>query len=679
MATMTRPSMFLALAAVLLGAHVAGAACTSEKCPDEAAVERVRSLVAVACDCENVKSHGRYVKCARDVIKGAIREGTLAKSCRKTVLGCETQSTCGMRKAAVCCALTKSGRVKARVIGRSARCSGTPCSGALSTADACTAEGACAPRKRQIKSFRSVQQVFTSSCALPSCHSTFARKGDLVLESEDVSYVSLVGRDAAHPDAKAQGTKRVVPGDAASSYLVKKLRAQGPGDPMPQAGRQLSEPVIKMVEDWINRGAKTVDEECKATPGDTGEINVCDRPTQTGDYVWQPLPPLEKPAENEGIQLYMPPKPVAPGTEWETCYAVRPNWPEIARKMGQTSGLPFIRQQTYRMHEGSHHLLLYAYYGNDPDAFPDGFFPCFAANCLNRSDCPADSFNMLPIGGTQVAGTRYEVKYPQGVGIPILSERTVLIINPHFTNPFLPAQDTYGEAWLNLYFYHPGEAKAILDGIFAINAGDLFVEPFQTRTISRIWSPRSLLGRAPVDASIFQLFGHMHKRGTEFRIDYVKGGACATGGAVCGKDSDCRNGSQCVRAADAEDSTIYYTTSWDEAPIMDFSPPYLSVKQTEGLRWTCTHTNGVAGDPSRPPHTCAQDQCDGSVNDQGRVVGDDCAWDDANRKCIFSSNPVRAFAEGEPMPLTFGERADDDMCNMFGYFLHTEDLPKIGQ
>ena len=31
------------------------------------------------------------------------------------------------------------------------------------------------------------------------------------------------------------------------------------------------------------------------------------------------------------------------------------------------------------------------------------------------------------------------------------------------------------------------------------------------------------------------------------------------------------------------------------------------------------------------------------------------------------------------MPLAFGLLADDDMCNMFGYFIQQQDLALIGQ
>ena len=38
---------------------------------------------------------------------------------------------------------------------------------------------------------------------------------------------------------------------------------------------------------------------------------------------------------------------------------------------------------------------------------------------------------------------------------------------------------------------------------------------------------------------------------------------------------------------------------------------------------------------------------------------------------------LHTYAEGEPMPVVFGELADDDMCNMFGYFINQADLSKL--
>jgi hypothetical protein len=664
----------MALGLVLLARSAAGAQCTSATCTDLDAVANTRSVVAAACDCSAAKSHSQYVQCAKQVVRSAIRDASLQRTCKGAVLKCESHSTCGRAKTNVCCVMSPKGTVKARQV-HGAKCPGNLCDHPMALADACTNEGACA-RRQGIRSFKSVQKVFQASCALPSCHSTFARQGGLVLDTEDVSYKSLVNRPADHPEAG--GILRVKPGDPAGSFLVQKLRGQGVGDPMPQAGGPLADPIIKMVEDWIQRGALSTAEECKA-PSPGAESLCDDSDVVTGDYHWAPLPPLDPPPATEGIQLHIPPRNVDPGKEWETCYAFRPGrdmatWTDIAAQVGLPAGqLPIIRQQVYRMHPGSHHLLLYTYFGAHPEAWPQGYFPCVAANCINDSDCPSDSGQFtIPIGGTQVAGTKYEVDYPEGVGVPVLGENSVLIVNPHFTNPFQPPQETYGEAWLNLSFYKPGEFKVVLDGIFAINYADLFVEPYQTRTMSRVWQPHSILGNTAVDAAIFQLFGHMHKRATEFTIDYVRGGACSGNGKPCGRDDDCHPAGQtCARSAGAEDTTIYYTTAWDLAPIVDFPKPYFSVKHDEGLRWTCTHTNGIEGDPAHPPKKCAEG-CSA------------CGWDAASRTCIFTrgvqlgfDQAPRTYNEGDPMPLVFGQLADDDMCNMFGYFINQADLAKL--
>jgi hypothetical protein len=698
----------------LLSAGWAAGACTVGRCRDEGAVAAVRAEVAARCDCAAATSHAEYVSCAKGVIKDAVAGGRLPRSCKKPVGKCETRSTCGISKATICCS-KKGTKVKARLMKRAASCAGSTCSSPMALVDACTPQAACATRPDLPASttittttsppttnttttgpattnttttvpvntgspFRSIQQVFQTSCAFSACHSALGRQGGLVLDHEDVSYAALVDQPAAHPDAHAAGMLRVESGDPGNSYLVRKLRGLGPGERMPQGYPPLSEATIAMIEGWIARGAHSTAEECPAIvestaiPQHAGTVHtICDPPPPPGDYVWQPQPPLEAPAPGKGIQLYVPPRDVVPGTEWETCYAFRPDWQAISQQVGMPAGsLPFFKKQEYRMHDGSHHLLLYGYFGDFPDAWADGFFPCFAASCLNPGDCPIDSDKILPIGGTQVAGTRYEVAYPPGVGIPVLGPNNVLIVNLHYTNPFQPPQPIYGEAWLNLHFYAPGEFKVLLDGIFAVNYADMFVEPYETRTISRIWQPRSLLFGTTPNAAVFQVFGHMHKRGELFEIDYVRGGKCSGNNALCGRDGDCRPGQTCVRGANFEDTNIYRAVAWDHAPVTDFPPPYLWVDKDQGLRWTCTHTNGYLGDPLRPPKRC-HEGCN------------TCGWDAATRTCIFTRGvqlgfhtSVRTYQEGEPIPLVFGELADDDMCNMFGYFIDRAALPLIG-
>jgi hypothetical protein len=569
------------------------------------------------------------------------------------------------------------------------------------------------PINLQAKTFRSVQQIFSQSCAFSTCHSPIARQGGLVLSSEQISWSSLVDVDPQHPEAMAMGLKRVASGDPENSFLIRKLRAMGPGDSMPQAGGLLSDEIIDVIEAWIERGAHDTLEECEALGEETafegggahaGEAQtVCDaEPIDPGDFEWVPEPALPVPAPSEGIQLYVPPLEVPPGSEWEKCYAFRVDWAQAGRDVG-INGFPTIAWQEYRMHEGSHHLLMYTYFGEHTEwDWPEGAFDCSAGNCRNPGicdgqtctsgrvgescttnadcgECPPDGRQILPIGGTQVAGTRYQVLYPQGVGIPVLNPKAVVIANLHYTNPFQPPQPIYSEAWLNLYWHQPGEFKALLDGIFAIGFNDLVVEPYETRIMDTIWQPRGLItGRA--DAAVFQLFGHMHKRGTRFQIDLVSGGACSVNGNICARDSDCRcrpaqgnctQGQTCILGPDYEDTTIYRTNSWDNAPVVDYPKPYLYVPKDSGLRWTCEHVNGVEGDPTRPPKTC-HDGC---------TV---CGWDPDTRTCQFARgvqlgfhDEVKVYQEGEPMPLAFGELADDDMCNMFGYFIPADLLDRL--
>ncbi len=575
-----------------------------------------------------------------------------------------------------------------------------------------SALGGC-PINLQAKTFRSVQQVFSQSCAFSTCHSPIGRQAGLVLSSEQISWASMVDVDPKHPEALAMGLKRVDSGNPENSFLIRKLRGMGPGDTMPQAGGMLSEEIITVIEEWIARGAHETLEECEALGEETGfegggahagEVQtVCDaEPIEPGDFEWKPEPPLPAPAPNEGIQLYVPPRPVDPGTEWESCYAFRVDWAQAGRDVG-VAGLPTIAWQEYRMHEGSHHLLLYSYFGEHTDwEWPEGHFPCSAGNCINPGicdgqtctsgkvgkscstngdcdECPPDGRTSIPIGGTQVAGTRYQVFYPQGVGIPALNPEAVIIANMHYTNPFQPAQPIYSEAWLNLYWHQPGEFKALLDGIFAIGFNDLVVEPYETRVMDTIWQPRGIVtGRD--DAAVFQLFGHMHKRGARFQIDLVSGGTCSSSGNVCARDSDCRcrpaqrnctEGQTCVLGPVVEDTTIYRTNSWDNAPVVDYPKPYLFVPRDAGLRWTCEHINGVEGDPTRPVKRCHE----------GCTV---CGWNSETRTCHFNRGfqlgfheEVRVYEEGEPMPLAFGELADDDMCNMFGYFIPATFLSQL--
>jgi hypothetical protein len=183
----------------------------------------------------------------------------------------------------------------------------------------------------------------------------------------------------------------------------------------------------------------------------------------------------------------------------------------------------------------------------------------------------------------------------------------------------------------------------------------------------------------------------------------------------------------CNRGAEAEDVTLYHTTEWDHAPVTDFPKPYLLVDQDQGLRWTCQHTNGYRDefgqeDPTRPSKKCHEgcNSCgwtggrcstNGTLCNPASVCNADeiCVADETQlsptgfrcrddrwrdfccpdacipsndaRTCWFTRGKElnyhpgpQTYQEGEPIPVVFGELADDDMCNMFGYFIRQADV-----
>jgi len=94
-----------------------------------------------------------------------------------------------------------------------------------------------------------VQAIFETRCA--PCHIT-GSSGGLHLTPASASYAALVGSPVS---AAACATRtRVVPGDAANSYLLAKLRAAPDicGAPMPRGQPMLPAEEIAAIEAWIN-------------------------------------------------------------------------------------------------------------------------------------------------------------------------------------------------------------------------------------------------------------------------------------------------------------------------------------------------------------------------------------------------------------------------------------------
>lgn len=95
------------------------------------------------------------------------------------------------------------------------------------------------------------REVFTPSCTSIGCHDTLGQQQGLVLV-EGRSYEMLVGRASTQLPA----ILRVQPGAPLESYLYRKLTGGAiVGERMPAGSPPLSDVHLRLVRDWIRRGA----------------------------------------------------------------------------------------------------------------------------------------------------------------------------------------------------------------------------------------------------------------------------------------------------------------------------------------------------------------------------------------------------------------------------------------
>ena len=88
---------------------------------------------------------------------------------------------------------------------------------------------------------RNIRPALSDNCFV--CHSADLAQGELRLDS---------------PDGWEKGGKSgpaVIPGDPDASLLIRAIRHQGPGLPMPLGGEKLSAELIDVFERWVRLGA----------------------------------------------------------------------------------------------------------------------------------------------------------------------------------------------------------------------------------------------------------------------------------------------------------------------------------------------------------------------------------------------------------------------------------------
>ena len=94
-------------------------------------------------------------------------------------------------------------------------------------------------------------EIFTPTCAAIGCHDPLGQQQGMVL-TPGKAYANTVGR----PSTELPSLVRVAASDPANSYLYRKITGAGiTGDRMPQGGPFLNDAQIKLVRDWIRRGA----------------------------------------------------------------------------------------------------------------------------------------------------------------------------------------------------------------------------------------------------------------------------------------------------------------------------------------------------------------------------------------------------------------------------------------
>jgi len=94
-------------------------------------------------------------------------------------------------------------------------------------------------------------EVFTPSCALIGCHDTIGQQQSLVLTAGR-AYADTVDVNST----EMPQLRRVQPNDPTNSYLYRKITGAGiTGERMPLQLPPLPDDKIRLVRDWIRRGA----------------------------------------------------------------------------------------------------------------------------------------------------------------------------------------------------------------------------------------------------------------------------------------------------------------------------------------------------------------------------------------------------------------------------------------
>ena len=395
------------------------------------------------------------------------------------------------------------------------------------------------------------REIFATSCATTSCHSSLAAKGGLILEGM-TAYSQLYQMPATNEAASAAHFLRVRPGFPDDSFLYKKITGQlalGEGDRMPQIGLPQSDEDVNLIRRWIEAGSP---------------------PSTPADII------LPKPSNGE--QILVPPFDVPPGKEVQRNYFFK-------LKNEQTL---WVNEIEFLYPPGSHHLNLFT---GAPKDVPDGSFE--------------DVFKVVPFGDWSLRASsqtgRLTWRLPTGVATPMDPHQQILA-QIHFVNIGSQTSPIGGCAAINLQSLNvdPANPPVTLGSLFLQNK-NIKIHPQET--ISYDYGITLDHYGHNVDVKLAAVTGHFHWRGKKFEIRKWDG---------LNKNPD---GSPATGEFDrmGVENSIYVSDNWDEPPFKLYGDDGPEIPVGWGIVYRTTYVNATDNLYCFGPHVETQEHANAFI------------------------------------------------------------------
>lgn len=495
-------------------------------------------------------------------------------------------------------------------------------------------------------------------CTTDVCHGDGAA-GGLDLRA-DVSYDNLV-----RADSTGSALRRVEPTKVKESYLFQKLAAatdpsfvtiEVGGSPMPLSGAPLTAGELEAVRLWIE-GAAPRDGSIGDEFGGNRVAELLDACLPEPDPVV--IEPLAAPAADEGIQMPMPPHPIAAASELEICFAEYIDFRDrIPPRFLTPDGNSFYANGDETLADpNTHHLTLsYSGFGAEMVDAPEyGRWECAVGprageecdpldpDACDGAQCRSEIKNSVacvgfgPAGGgngitpnsrTRTANGRegYFAEFPS---------HGIFYWNSHAFN--LTPRDLTHHYYMNIYFT---DDLRFQDVGFQ-NTSQIYIAAGTPPFTKAEYCAEHVL---PQGSQVISLTSHTHKRGESFTIDLKSTG-----------------------------ERLYDNPFWDDPIILEFDPPLRFDSDDvddRTLVYCAVYNNGVAPDGSPDPSAVTRKSFKPERTDCRPVacaeglVGEPC--NGANDHAACDTSPGAGDGMCDACGITAGVTSDDEMFIILG-------------